>query len=99
MNFYRWFIKNAAKVVAPLTDGLKGPASAFLWTPAMQSSFTSAKALLVKVVRLSHPIPKAALSVVTYAFATHVGAALQQWSSLGAGGAWQPLAFFFKEAF
>ena len=55
VNFYRQFIKNAAKVLAPLTDGLKGPASAFLWTPAMQSSIASAKALLVKVVGLSHP--------------------------------------------
>ena len=32
-----------------------------------------------------------------HASATHVGAALQQWSSLGAGGAWQPLAFFSKK--
>ena len=97
VNFYRRFIKNAAKVLAPLTDGLKGPASAFLWTPAMQASFASAKALLVQVVGLSHPIAGAALSVVTDASATHVGAALQQWSSLGAGGAWQPLAFFSKK--
>ena len=97
VNFYRRFIKNAAKVLAPLMDGLKGPASAFLWTPAMQSSFTSAKALLVQVVGLSHPIPNAALSVVTDASTTHVKAALQQWSSLGAGGAWQPLTFFSKK--
>ena len=97
MNFYRRFVKNAAKVLAPLTDGLKGPASGFLWTPAMQSSFASAKALLVQVVRLSHPIDGAALSVVTDASATHVGAALQQWSSLGAGRAWKPLAFFSKK--
>ena len=85
VNFYRLFIKNAAKVLAPLTDGLKGPASPFLWTPAMQSPFASAKALLVQVVGLSHPISNGALSVVTNASATHVGAALQQWSSLGTG--------------
>ena len=35
--------------------------------------------------------------MVTDASATHVGAALQQWSSLGAGGAWQPLAFYSKK--
>ena len=59
----------------------------------MQSSFTTAKDLLAQVVRLAHPVPGAALSVVTDASATHVGAALQQWSS----GAWQPLAFFSKK--
>ena len=64
--------KKAAKVLAPLTDGFKGPASAFPLDPRHAVLFASAKALLIQVVGLSHPIPNAALSVVTDASATHV---------------------------
>ena len=93
VNFYRRFVRNAAKILAPLTDGLKGPASSFLWTPAMEQAFSAAKECLVRVITLSHPNPRAPLSVVTHASASHVGAALQQWVK----GAWQPLAFFSKK--
>ena len=94
INFYRRFVKNAAQILAPLTDGLKGPASAFIWTPDMNSAFSVAKLCLIKIVELAHPVPDAPISVVTDASATHVGAAMQQWVK----GAWQPLSFFFKEA-
>ena len=43
INFYRRFVKNAAKILALLTNGLKGPASSFLRTPAINMAFLSAK--------------------------------------------------------
>ena len=50
INFYRRFVRNPAKVLAPLTDGLKGPTSSFLWTPAMALAFSAAKECLVRDV-------------------------------------------------
>ena len=93
INFYRRFVRNPAKVLAPLTNGLKGPTSSFLWTPAMALAFSAAKECLVQVVALSYPNLRAPLSVMTDASASHVGAALQQWVK----GTWQPLAFFSKK--
>ena len=78
-------MRNAGKVLAPLTDDLKGPTSSFLWTPAMALVFSATKWCLVQVVALSHPNPWAPLSVGNDASAFHVGAALQQWVK----GAWQ----------
>lgn len=44
-GYYRGFCKNFSDVVAPLT-GLVSPVKNFVWTPACQAAFDSAKALL-----------------------------------------------------
>ena len=59
----------------------------------MNMAFLSAKDSLLWVVGLAHPVLNAPLSVVTDAYTTYVGAALQQWVHR----AWQPLAFFSKK--
>ena len=39
INFYRKFIKDAALILAPLTNPLKGPGKLLVWSPAMDSAF------------------------------------------------------------
>ena len=81
INFYRRFIPSAAKVLAPLSEALKGsPAgpTKIQWSAAMAAAFTVAKDSLSTVAELSHPSPQAKLALVANASATHVGAALHQ---------------------
>ena len=73
INFYRKFIKNAAQVLAPLTDALKGHKGSkrtLIWSPEMTSAFSSAKALLSYLPTLVHPVPKAPISVAVDASST-----------------------------
>ena len=96
INFYRKFIKNAAQVLAPLTDALKGHKGSkrtLIWSPEMTSAFSSAKALLSSLPTLVHPVPKAPISVAVDASNTHVGGVLQQLVR----GSWAPMAFFSKK--
>ena len=39
INFYRKFIKDAALILAPLTNPLKGPGKLLVWSPAVDSAF------------------------------------------------------------
>ena len=39
LNFYRKFIKNAALILAPLTNALKGPGKRLDWTPPLDAAF------------------------------------------------------------
>jgi len=58
VNFYRKFLPSAARVLAPLTDALRGsPAGSaeLTWTPAMATAFTTIKAVLAASVALAHP--------------------------------------------
>ena len=96
INFYRKFIKDAAQVLVPLTDALKGPEGSkktLIWSPEMTSAFSSAKALLSFLPTLVHPVPNAPISVAVDASNTHVGGVLQQLVS----GSWALMAFFSKK--
>jgi len=98
LNFYRRFIPSAAKVLAPLTEALKGsPAgpTKIQWSAAMLAAFNVAKSSLSTAAELSHPSPQAKLALVADASATHVGAALHQQRS--PGGPWEPLGFFSRK--
>jgi RNase H-like domain found in reverse transcriptase len=90
LNFYRRFIPAAAAVVKPLTDALGGSPSG---TASVQwTADRAAGSALASTALLDHPASNAAISLVTDASATHVGAVLQQWRH---GKGWRPFGFFF----
>jgi len=96
VNFYRKFIKGAAKLLAPLTDALKGSKSSkkvLVWSPEMLSAFSAAKSILLSVPTLIHPVPGAPVSLAVDASDTHVGAVLQQQVQ----GSWAPMAFYSRK--
>jgi RNase H-like domain found in reverse transcriptase/Reverse transcriptase (RNA-dependent DNA polymerase)/Integrase zinc binding domain len=95
INFYRRFIRSAAKLLLPLTAVLKGgPAGSkkLQWTAEMRRAFTAAKTAVAAACTLQHPLPGAQLSLATDASASHVGAVLQQRRTTT--DPWQPLAFW-----
>jgi hypothetical protein len=59
----------------------------------METAFAAARAALVAVVPLAHPLPEAILALATDTSDTHVGAVLQQ----QVGQHWQPQGFFSKK--
>ena len=93
INFYRKFLRGAARVLAPLTDALKGPGKTLTWTPDLKAAFGHAKDLLIKVPELTHPSPSAPISIAVDSSDSHVGAVLQQ----RIHDAWAPLAFFSRK--
>ena len=88
-NFYRKFIKDAALILASLTNALKGPDKLLVWSSTMESAFLHAKHLLSTV----HPAPGSAVSVIKDASKSLLGAVLQQqmW------GSWVPLSFYSRK--
>ena len=90
INFYRKFLRGAARVLAHLTDALKGPGKSLSWSPVLDSAFTRAKDLLSSVPELVHPRPDAPVSLAVDASDTHLGAVLQQLLD----GAWAPFSFY-----
>ena len=93
VNFYRKFLRGAARILAPLTDALKGPGKSLTWTPILEAAFHHAKDLLIKVPELTHPQPSAPISLAVDASDSHVGAVLQQKIEI----AWFPLSFFSRK--
>ena len=93
INFYCCFLRFAARVLAPLTNAIKGPGKSLTWTPALDSTFSPAKLLLSAIPVLTHPVPGAAVSLAVDGSDSHVGAVLQQ----RLHGFWSPLAFFSKK--
>jgi hypothetical protein len=92
--FYRRFVKDAAAIIKPLTDALKGGKSgmaAVSWLPSLQAAFKAAKCALASLCYQEHPAAAAELSIATDASETHIGSVLQQRHP---GGHWQPLGFF-----
>ena len=94
VNFYRKFIRSAARVLAPLTDAHKGPGKTISWTPLMSSAFSRAKQLLSSVPELVHPQYNTPISLAVDASDSHIGAVLQQQLH---DKSWSPLAFFSKK--
>jgi cleavage and polyadenylation specificity factor subunit 1 len=98
VNFYRRFVPQAARILRPLTEALKGGRplkSAVDWTAGMEVAFTAAKEALAHTTVLAHPSQGAEMSLMVDASDLHVGAVLQQRSSPGA--AWRPLGFFSQK--
>ena len=93
VNFYRKFLHGAAKVLAPLTNALKGPGKSLTWSPDLEAAFRHAKDLLIQVPELIHPRPSAPISLAVDASVSHVGSVLQQ----RVDDARFPLAFFSKK--
>ena len=93
INFYRKFLRGAARVLAPLNNALKVPGKTITWTPDLESAFRHAKDLLIRVPELIHPCPSAPISLAVDASDSHMGAVLQQ----RIDEAWYPLAFFSRK--
>ena len=92
VNFYRRFLPNAASVLRPLTEVLKGGKVGKLeWSEEMRQAFKSSKLGLVNAVELAHPSQEAVISLAVDASLTHVGAMLQQQRP---GELSRPLAFY-----
>jgi Reverse transcriptase (RNA-dependent DNA polymerase)/RNase H-like domain found in reverse transcriptase len=92
INFYRRFFRNAAAVLRPLTEALRGGGTADLqWTPEMQAAFAASKEALCAATELAHPLPGEEISLAVDASGSHVGAELQQHVACGST---QPLGFF-----
>lgn len=97
VNYYRRFLRNAAKLQAPLVNAIvtaQGKGSTpVTWTPELEVSFNACKDSLSSAALLAHPLPNAELGLFTDASNSHVGACLQQ----KVGDAWEPLGFFSKK--
>ena len=94
-NFYRRFIPNAAKIIQPLNEPLKGAKKGnapISLTETAKGAFTKAKDSLVNATLLAHPVVGATLCIIAYASDFAMGAALQQFVDK----AWQLLTFFTK---
>jgi hypothetical protein len=97
-SFYRRFVLAATKILQPLTDctwGSPKATAAVEWTPPMETAFDATRSALGAAAQLANPQQNQELALMVDASDDHVGAALQQQSSLLA--AWQPLAFFSKK--
>ena len=77
-------MKNAAGVLALLTNALKGPGKFLHWSEDLKSSFIKGKQLLLAVPSLVPPVPQAPISLAVDASNIHIRAVLQQ----------SPLVFF-----
>jgi len=96
INYYRRFIKGAARILKPLTDATRGPggqSTPLTMAADMQLAFAAAKSALVGVAVLAHPCTEAQLNLAVDASDQHVGGVLQQWVKR----AWQPLAFYSRK--
>ena len=94
VNYYHRFIPNAASILQPLHQSMKGkrPQVTLEWTPGMQRAFETIKRKLAEVTLLAHPKHNALLSLSADASDTGIGAVLEQFTC----GYWQPLAFFSR---
>ena len=96
VNYYRRFIPQAATLLAPLNDLLKGTKKnspkPLLWGEEAKQAFTTSKRQLASLTRLAYPVHHAPTLLSTDASAEAVGAVLQQ----EVDGELRPVAFFSK---
>ena len=92
-NFYRRFIKNYSKIVAPLNK-LTSTLVPFCWNPEAEQAFCKLKHLFTTAPILVHPDPSLQFIVEVDASDTGVGAVLSQRSSQDHKV--HPCAFFSK---
>ncbi|GFY04878.1 transposon Tf2-9 polyprotein [Trichonephila clavipes] len=107
LNYYRRFIRQAAHILAPLVNFLKGirnkkrpkrkvkikPEEVLEWTDEATTAFELVKQALAHATLLHHTTPNAPLSIWADASDFAVGGALAQYHE----NAWQPLAFLFMK--
>ncbi|GFT12580.1 retrovirus-related Pol polyprotein from transposon opus [Trichonephila clavipes] len=97
INFYRRYLKDAAKTQAPLHELLKGAKKKdrrkVHWTDDTRRSFEKCKTDLAEAALLSFPRSGLPLSLCTDASDFAVGAVLQQLENEG----WKPIAFYSKK--
>ncbi len=98
VNYYHRFLKDAATIMQPLNDLLKGRTkrsnAKLRWNDSTQEAFVNIKRLVQKSVKLSHPAKGAQLCLATDASSTAAGAVLQQ--RMDSTEPWTPVAFFSK---
>ncbi|GFY33088.1 3'-5' RNA helicase YTHDC2 [Trichonephila clavipes] len=97
INFYRRYLKDAAKTQAPLHELLKGAkkkdSRKVHWTDDTRRSFEKCKTDLAEAALLSFPRSGLPLSLCTDASDFAVGAVLQQLEN----ERWKPIAFYSKK--
>ncbi|GFX07992.1 uncharacterized protein TNCV_1236731 [Trichonephila clavipes] len=97
INFYRRYLKDAAKTQAPLHELLRGAKKKdrrkVHWTDDTRRSFEKCKTDLAVAAFLSFPRSGLPLSLCTDASDFSVGAVLQQLENEG----WKPIAFYSKK--
>ncbi|GBN21598.1 Transposon Tf2-11 polyprotein [Araneus ventricosus] len=97
LNFYRRYLKDAAKNQALLHEYLKGSKKQdkrkIQWTDEAEKQFEKYKNDLANATLLSFPNSELPLSLFTDASDTAIGAVLQQYEN----STWQPIAFYSKK--
>lgn len=91
-NFYRHFIKNYSKLVAPLTD-LTKTTRKYEWTDRAQKAFEVIKHAFAEGDIIHHFDPKAPITIETDASDYAIGAILSQLFD----GKLKPIAFFSRK--
>ena len=78
ISFYRRYVKLLASDTATLSPATSKAAPAkILWTPEMESAFTSICKLVAQSCILTIPLPEDTMSIVTDASGSGIGGALQ----------------------
>ncbi|GBN18623.1 Transposon Ty3-I Gag-Pol polyprotein [Araneus ventricosus] len=97
LNFYRRYLKDAAKNQALLHEYLKGSKKKdkrkIQWTDKAEKQFEKCKNDLANATLLSFPNSELPLSLFTDASDTAIGAMLQQYEN----STWQPITFYSKK--
>ena len=102
VTFYHRFIPNAAHIMAPLTDKLKGAETAVEWDEATREAFANVKTALGSATLLNHPSPDAHLVLMVDASDVAIGASLNEVDRSAnieppSAGSLKPLAFFSRK--
>lgn len=92
-NFYRKFIRDFSKVVAPITQ-LTKKGQLFTWSPEAQAAFSKLKTLFTSAPILVHPDPELPFVVEVDASDSAVGAILSQ--RIGEKMQLHPCAYFSR---
>ncbi|GBO02192.1 Transposon Ty3-I Gag-Pol polyprotein [Araneus ventricosus] len=97
LNFYRRYLKDAAKNQALLHEYLKGSKKKdkrkIQWTEEAEKQFEKCKNDLANATLLSFPNSELPLSLFTDASDTAIGPVLQQYEN----STWKPIAFYSKK--
>ncbi|GFX08653.1 retrovirus-related Pol polyprotein from transposon opus [Trichonephila clavipes] len=96
LNFYRRYLKNAAKHQAILHEYLKGSKKndkKIVWTEEAKENFEKCKQNLAYATLLNFPDPNLQLALFTDVSNFAIGSVLQQFEA----GSWKPISFFSKK--